>query len=107
MPSDTKYGVCGVMASITVDIDGQQVSVEASGDIGEECTWQGMHSELQLRNASTQLWTTITEYTGSAKTWSDDVNASGYDRYKAYTVSRDVNGEQIHPVKTDWVEGDI
>lgn len=107
MCSDTKYGVCGVMASISVSVDGQQITVEAGGECGEGCTWGKLKAEFKMRDSSTQQWEDIFSYNGTNKTWIDDASTSGYDRFKAWARSKDTKGAQIHFVATDWVEGEI
>ena len=107
-----RFGSCGLMAEISVSVSTSGVvTVTGNAAGGTHCTWQGMEVLVQLRNASSGLWESQPGYDDSGTTWSGNFDGTGYDKFRAMTISMDSLvsefEEILHRVNTGWLKGAI
>ena len=87
---------CGLTAAISVSIDGNLISVSASGSKGAGCYDFNLYAQFAVKETAESAWEVLDSYNGSSTSWNKDFTNQGYYAYRAYAKTTDKQEGETH-----------
>jgi len=98
---------CGLTADVSIDVDGNDVSVTGSGSPGDGCTWDNMKIDVEFFNPTTEAWESKSGYNGVQTYYLLEYDGTGYTKVRARTICTDESGSETHVEESGWEERNI